>query len=109
MYPPRFSPSSIGIPTFVSDDHPRRDGFVCAGIDEDERTGDSVPPIGIMDEWDGGAQGNATDVVHVETIHTFDFVKCVDVHMVFDLLDDGFGLMCRVTDDQFCLWRHGFV
>lgn len=82
-----------------SDDHPRRHGFIGPGIDENERAGDAIAAVGVMDERDGGAEGDAANVIHGETIHAFNLVKGVDVNMVFDTLDDCFGFLGCVADD----------
>ncbi len=61
-----------------------------------------------MDEGDGGAEGDATDVVHGEGIDVFDFVEGVDIDLVFYFLDDGFGFLSGVAYDEFRAVGHGF-
>ena len=92
---------------YPSDNHTGGDGFVGAGIDEDEGAGDAVAAVGIMNEWHGGAQGDAADVVHFKSIDTFDFVEGVDINVIFHLLDDRFGFLGGVAEHEFGLGGHG--
>ncbi len=54
-------------------DHAGGDGFVGAGVDEDEGAGVAVAAVGIVDEGGGGAHGDAADLVHGKGIEVFDF------------------------------------
>ncbi len=89
-------------------DHAGGDCFIGAGIDEDEGTGVAVAAVGVVDEWDGGAEGDAANVVHREGFDIFDFMEGVDIDLIFDFLDDGFGFLGGVADDELCAGWHGF-
>lgn len=90
-------------------DHTGGDGLVCAGVDEDEGPGAAVAAVRVVNERHRGAQSDTADVVHRETINSFDFMQRVDVDMVFHLLDNRLGFLGGVADDQFCLGWHGLV
>ena len=81
-----------------SDDHSGGYRFVGAWVDEDERTRGPIAPIGVVNQRGGGAQRDAADVIHRETVDPFNLVERVDIHVVLDVLDDRFGFLGRVAE-----------
>ena len=68
-----------------SDDHAGRDGFVRAGIDEDEGTSEAVAAVGVVEQWRGGSERDAADVVHSESACAFIRVTITNAY------ESGFG------------------
>ncbi len=54
-----------------SDDHAGRHGLVRARVDEDERTSEAVAPVGVVEQWRGGSERDAADVVHSKSAWAF--------------------------------------
>ena len=94
---------------FSLDDHACADGFVGAGVDEDEAASLAVAAVAVENQGHGGAQGDAADVVHGEGIDALDFVEGVDIDLVFHFLDDGFRFLGGVADDELRAGGHGLV
>ena len=91
------------------DNHAGSDGFVGAGVDEDEAAGVAVATVTVVNEGTRGADADPADVVHRETVDAFDLVQGIDINVVFDFAHDCLGLTGGVAQDDFASALHWFV